>query len=148
MIAKTPNIRCFVAKTHLSQFTYFFRQQMSPFYPFRGGGRWKGTMSPFFTVFFIAGLPKESLILCIKTCKRFQCALFKVWASHDRNYICDSPNIGSLWLESSLSCLNFAMHFLLLLQSKNETWIQTLWEAPRKTSLFCHEDIVTPQCWW
>ena len=28
------------------------RQQMSPFDPFRGGGRQKGTMSPFFTVFF------------------------------------------------------------------------------------------------
>ena len=26
-----PNIRCFVAKTHLSRFTHFFRQQMSPF---------------------------------------------------------------------------------------------------------------------
>ena len=33
MIAKTPNIHCFVAKTHLSQFTRFLRQQMSPFYP-------------------------------------------------------------------------------------------------------------------
>ena len=28
------------------------RQQMSPFYPFRGGVCPKGTMSPFFTVFF------------------------------------------------------------------------------------------------
>ena len=28
------------------------RQRMSPFDPFRGGGRQKGTMSPFFTVFF------------------------------------------------------------------------------------------------
>ena len=52
MIAKTSNIPCFVAKTHLSRFTHFFRQQMSPFNPFRGGRR-KGTMSPIFTVFYI-----------------------------------------------------------------------------------------------
>ena len=37
------------------------KQQMSPFDPFRGGGRQKGTMSPFFTVFFkrIASLKKN-----------------------------------------------------------------------------------------
>ena len=29
------------------------RRQMSPFDPFRGEGRQKGTMSPFFTVFFV-----------------------------------------------------------------------------------------------
>ena len=31
-------MRCFVAKTHLSRFTRFFRQQMSTFYLFRWGG--------------------------------------------------------------------------------------------------------------
>ena len=35
------------------------RQQMSPFDPFRGGGRQKGTMSPFFTVFFLGDRPLE-----------------------------------------------------------------------------------------
>ena len=30
---------------------------MSPFDPFRGGGRQKGTMSPFFTVFFLGDRP-------------------------------------------------------------------------------------------
>ena len=34
------------------------RQQMSPFDPFRGGVCPKGTMSPFFTVFFHEGFPK------------------------------------------------------------------------------------------
>ena len=38
MTAKTPNIRYIVAKTHLPQFMRFLKQQMSPFYPFRGGG--------------------------------------------------------------------------------------------------------------
>ena len=33
-------------------FLSVIRQQMSPFDPFRGGGRQKGTMSPFLTVFF------------------------------------------------------------------------------------------------
>ena len=56
MIAKTLNIRSFVAKMRLLQFTLFFRQQMSPFYPFRGGGCRKGTMSPFFP-FFYCGAP-------------------------------------------------------------------------------------------
>ena len=35
------------------------RQQMSPFDPFRGGGRQKGTMSPFFTVFFTEERPLD-----------------------------------------------------------------------------------------
>ena len=34
------------------------RQQMSPFDPFRGGVRQKGTMSPFFTVFLNESVPK------------------------------------------------------------------------------------------
>ena len=60
MTAKTPNIRYIVAKTHLLQSTRFFKQQMSPFYLFRGGGvRQKGTCSPFFTFLFIARLPLE-----------------------------------------------------------------------------------------
>ena len=62
MIAKTLNIRSFVAKTHLSRFTLFFRQQMSPFYPFRGGGvRPKGTMSPFLTFFLEQGFPNLNI---------------------------------------------------------------------------------------
>ena len=56
MIAKTSYICCFVAKTNLSRSTHFLIQQMSPFNPFRRGGRRKGTMSPFFYHFF-AGLP-------------------------------------------------------------------------------------------
>ena len=32
-----------------------FRQQMSPFYPFRGGGRPNGTMAPLFYQFFLTG---------------------------------------------------------------------------------------------
>ena len=58
MTAKSPNIRYIVAKTHLPQFLRFLKQQMSPFYPFRGGGGCrKGTMSPFFTVFLYRGFP-------------------------------------------------------------------------------------------
>ena len=53
MIVKTPNIRCFVAKTHLSQITRFFRRQMSPFYPFRGGVAGKGQCHLFLHFFFI-----------------------------------------------------------------------------------------------
>ena len=34
---------------------------MSPFDPFRGGGRQKGTMSPFFTVFFTEERPLAEL---------------------------------------------------------------------------------------
>ena len=40
----------------------FLKQQMSLFYPFRGGGRRKRTMSPFFTVFFIARLALELFV--------------------------------------------------------------------------------------
>ena len=61
MIAKTPNIRCFVAKMHLSRFTGFFRQQIFPFYPFRREGCQKGTMSPFFTFFLYRGFPNLCL---------------------------------------------------------------------------------------
>ena len=61
MIAKTPNIRCFVAKTHLSRSTHFFRQLMSPFYPFRRGGSLKGDNVTVFLPFFIAGLPLSAL---------------------------------------------------------------------------------------
>ena len=57
MTAKTPNIRYIVAKTHLLQSTRFFKQQMSPFYPFRGGGSPKGDNVTFFYRFFISGLP-------------------------------------------------------------------------------------------
>ena len=68
MIAKTPNIRCFVAKTHLSRFTHFFRQQMSPFYPFRGkGGSPKGDNVTFFYRFLYQGFPMAYIcpyILC------------------------------------------------------------------------------------
>ena len=39
------------------------RQQMSPFDPFMGGGRQKGTMSPFFTVFFSGERP---LVPCLE----------------------------------------------------------------------------------
>ena len=35
----------------------FFRQQMSAFYPFRGGGCPKRTLSAFFTVFLIGWVP-------------------------------------------------------------------------------------------
>ena len=53
------HICCFVAKTRLSRFTLsFFRWQMSPFYPFRGGGPPKGDNAPpFFTVFLLQGFP-------------------------------------------------------------------------------------------
>ena len=43
-------------------YALFFRQHMSPFCPFRGGVRRKGTMSPFFTVFLMARLPLMSNI--------------------------------------------------------------------------------------
>ena len=60
MTAKTPNIRYIVAKTHLLQSTRFFKQQMSPFYLFGGGGSPKGDMFTFFfTFFFIVRLPLE-----------------------------------------------------------------------------------------
>ena len=38
-------------------YALFFRQQMSVFYPFRGVGRPKRTLSAFFTVFLIGRLP-------------------------------------------------------------------------------------------
>ena len=46
---------------------FFFRQQMSPFYPFLGGGRQKGTMSHFFTIFLISGVPLPHSSQKIKT---------------------------------------------------------------------------------
>ena len=39
----------------------FFRQQMSVFYPFRGGDRPKRTLSAFFTVFLVGRLPLVEL---------------------------------------------------------------------------------------
>ena len=48
-IAKTPNIRCFVAKSHLSR---FFRKQMFVFFQFRRGGCRKQTLSAFPPFFY------------------------------------------------------------------------------------------------
>ena len=75
MIAKTLNIRSFVAKTHLSRFMLFFQTTNVPFLPVWGGGRRKGTMSPLFTVFFIAGLLLISTTDILK--KVCQCFLTK-----------------------------------------------------------------------
>ena len=48
MIAKTLNIRSFVAKTHLLRFTFFSDNKCPLFAHLGGGGRRKGQMSPFF----------------------------------------------------------------------------------------------------
>ena len=55
MTAKTPNIRYIVAKTHLPQFMRFLKQQMSPFYPFRGGGVAKRGKCHLLLLFFYIG---------------------------------------------------------------------------------------------
>ena len=58
MIAKTLNIRSFVAKTHLSRFTLFFSDNKCPLFTrLGGGGSPKGDNVPFFYRFFISGLP-------------------------------------------------------------------------------------------
>ena len=54
MIPKTLNIRSFVTKTHLSRYTLFFRQQMSPFYLFRGGVAERGQCHLFLPFFYSA----------------------------------------------------------------------------------------------
>ena len=63
MIAKTLNIRCFVAKTHLSQFTLFFSDNKCPLFTRFWGGRvpWKRTMSHFLPVFLYLGSPNSFL---------------------------------------------------------------------------------------
>ena len=77
MIAKTPNIRGFVAKTHLSRFTHFFRQQMSPFLfvYFRGGGvAERGQWHRCFT----SGLPLHQHIFCVFSAHGCPLLCFKV----------------------------------------------------------------------
>ena len=51
MTAKTPNIRCFVAKTHCRDLRAFSDNKCPLFTRLGVGVRLKGTMSPFFTVF-------------------------------------------------------------------------------------------------
>ena len=59
MIAKTLNIRSFVAKMHLLRFRLFFQTTNVPFLPVEGGVCRKGTMSPFFYRFCLyGGFPK------------------------------------------------------------------------------------------
>ena len=56
----TPQYETMSRESHLR--TFVIRQQMSPFYPFRGGGSPKGDNVPFFTVFFYRRASLRSLL--------------------------------------------------------------------------------------
>ena len=54
---KTPNIRCFVAKTHLSRFTRFIQTTNVRFLPVQGGGSPKAGIVCFLPFFLYDGFP-------------------------------------------------------------------------------------------
>ena len=105
MIAKTPNIRCFVAKTHLSQFTRFFRQQMSPFYPFRGGVAKRGQFHLFLPFFLLRGFPKPNILKFTDLSSKSTWNNEATFVALIFYFFCHYIKI-CLWLETSKSLLH------------------------------------------
>ena len=92
MIAKTPNIRCFVAKTRLSRFTRLFRQQMS-FYPFGV----EGSLSAFFVPFFLHEGLIRTLVLqmrCIWELETFCLRSFSGFDVNKCRCLCSALQVG------------------------------------------------------
>ena len=135
MIAKTPNMRCFVAKMHSLQFTLFLRQQMSPFYQFRGGLPKGDNITLFRRFSFIAVLFSFKL-RCCHICPRINLAITgkrtvlreplitskrtamaqKLWrrfliASTTRHSVWGRPSEVCIYLANSTAMLNFPALF-------------------------------------